>query len=253
MRKFAVAAALLLAFAGETLAWGPEGHSVVAEIAQRRLSPKASAMVEQLLGKGHSLSSIASWADDERTVRPATGNWHFVDMPLAATRYDPQRDCKDDPKKGDCIVAELDRLRSELRCARDKDDKIEALKFAVHFFGDLHQPLHAIGDDAGGNGIVVDVFMRGIKACTGKCEPQHVPSNFHKAWDEDLINMIVWDWGAYVDRLEGGWLKSAEARQEAADLKGATIGHATIVKWAEATHATAVKVWTNAAHRQRAR
>jgi hypothetical protein len=118
MRKFAVAATLLLAFAGETLAWGPEGHSVVA--AQRRLSPKASAMVERLLGKGHSLSSIASWADDERTVRPATRNWHFVDMPLAATRYDPQRDCKDDPKKGDCVVAELDRLRSELRCARDK-------------------------------------------------------------------------------------------------------------------------------------
>ena len=61
-----------------------------------------------------------------------------------------------------------------------------------------------------------------------------MPSNFHKAWDEDLINMIVWDWGAYVDRLEGGWLKSAEARQEKPPTSSATIGHATIVKWAEA-------------------
>jgi hypothetical protein len=70
-----------------------------------------------LLGNGHSLGAIASWADDERSKRPETGNWLFVDVPLAGTTYDPARDCKADAKKGDCVVAELDRLRSTLAAA----------------------------------------------------------------------------------------------------------------------------------------
>jgi len=119
-------------------------------------------MVEHLLGNGYALAAIASWADNMRLLRPATANWHFVDIPIAADTYDPARDCKPDAKKGDCAVAELDRLREELRCAPDKD-KAEALKFAVHFVGDIHQPLHTVGDAIGGNAITVDVFMRGQK------------------------------------------------------------------------------------------
>jgi len=241
MRKIALSAALLCLFGTQAFAWGPEGHSIVAEIAQRRLSPKAERMVKHLLGKGGSLSSIASWADNIRFFRPATANWHFVDIPLASTAYDPARDCKPDTKNGDCVIAELDRLRNDLRCGKDDAEKAEALKFAVHFVGDIHQPLHTVLEEGGGNGIAVDVFMRGIKNCSGKCEPQHLASNFHKAWDEDLIHNIVWDWGAYVDRLEGGWLKSADAKTEAADRS--PIGHASFVKWAEETHKDAIVVW----------
>jgi nuclease S1 len=224
MRKLALSAAFICAFGAQAVAWGPEGHSTVAEIAQRR-----------------SLASIASWADNVRFFRPNTANWHFVDMPIASTAYDPQRDCKADPKKGDCVIAELDRLRNDLRCAKDDAAKAEALKFAVHFVGDIHQPLHTVSDAIGGNTIAVDVFMRGQKSCSGKCEPEHMASNFHKAWDSDLINKMVWDWGNYVDRLEDGWLKSAEAKQEAAET--APVDHATIVEWAEETHKDAIAVW----------
>ena len=52
---------------------------------------------------------------------------------------------------------------------------------------------------------------------------------------------MVWDWGAYVDRLEAGWLTSDEAKQEGADHS--PIDRATIVKWAEETHKAAEKVW----------
>ena len=31
-------------------------------------------------------------------------------------------------------------------------------KFLVHFVGDVHQPFHAIGEAAGGNGIAVTEF-----------------------------------------------------------------------------------------------
>jgi hypothetical protein len=88
----------LLASTGAAFAWGQEGHSIVAEIAQRRLSPTAAAEVERLLGKGHSLASVASWADDQRAARPGSYNWHFVDIPVADTTYDPATECKPDPR-----------------------------------------------------------------------------------------------------------------------------------------------------------
>ena len=241
MRTVVLSAVLVCGLNAQAVAWGPEGHSVVAEVAQRRLSPQAAQMVERLLGNGGSLAAVASWADNMRVLRPSTGNWHFVDIPIAVATYDAARDCKANPKRGDCTVAELDRLRNELRCGKDENAKIEALKFAVHFVGDIHQPLHTVAEAAGGNGIVVDVFMRGQKDCGGPCELTHMTSNFHKAWDGDLINKMVWDWGAYVDRLEAGWLKSADAKQEQ-DANGAT-DHAAIVKWAEDTHKAAEKVW----------
>src|SRR5580704_18937180 len=227
MRSFTLAAAVTGALAGPALAWGPEGHSIVAEVAQPRLNAPAAQMVAKLL-KGRSLASIASWADDTRDTRPATAQWHFVDIPLDVATYEPARDCKPDAQNGDCIVAELGRLRHELRCATG-NDQVEALKFAVHFVGDIHQPLHTVLEDKGGNDIAVDLLMRGF-TCGRTCEPSEIATNFHAAWDFGLIEKVVWDWGAYVDRLEDGWLKSAEATRPG-------IEGGTVVDWAEETHA----------------
>ncbi len=97
----------------QALAWGPEGHSIIAELAQRRLSPRMAAEVERLPGPGQSLASVASWADDVRDVRPEIYNWHFVDLALAEDRYAAAKHCHAS-EKGDCIVAELERLQVAL-------------------------------------------------------------------------------------------------------------------------------------------
>ena len=65
------------------------------------------------------------------------------------------RDCKPDPAKGDCVVAELGRLKKELSGAPTNEAKVEALKFTVHFVGDVHQPLHTVLEKRGGNGVDV--------------------------------------------------------------------------------------------------
>ena len=237
MRTMGLAVFLILALVENALAWGQEGHSIVAEVAQRRLSPQASTMVEQLLGRGHSLASVASWADDIRDERPETYNWHFVDIPIAIGRYDPTKVCKPGDK-GDCAVAELDRLKGELRCASG-DKKIDALKLAVHLVGDIHQPLHTVDEARGGNEIHVDIFMRG-KTCTGTCKPTASPSNYHAAWDSDLINKEAWNWGAYVDCLEAGWLKTPEAQNSGQD---SGIDGGTPADWVVETHHAAQAVW----------
>jgi hypothetical protein len=233
MKTIWFAALLALFPAHQAIAWGQEGHSVVAEIAQRRLSPQAAAAVARLLGRGHSLASVASWADDVRDARPDTSRWHFVDIPLASDRYVAAEHCAPSPQ-GDCAIAELDRLKSALRCGRGANTRLEALKFAVHVVGDLHQPLHTVDEQRGGNAIPVQVQLRGL-VCSQACKAP-LASNFHLAWDSDLIHAAVWDWGAYVDRLESGWLKSGEARTRQA-------AGGRPVDWALETHAAARTVW----------
>jgi hypothetical protein len=67
---WALVAALLLPM--QASAWGPEGHSTIAELAQHRLSPRAAAEVERLLGPGRSLASVGSWGG--RRARRSTGD-----------------------------------------------------------------------------------------------------------------------------------------------------------------------------------
>lgn len=192
-------------------------------------------MVERLLGRGASLASVASWADDIRDERPETYNWHFVDIPVKRRTYDPRRHCKP-AKGGDCIVAELARLRNELRCAATDELKKDALRYAVHFVGDIHQPLHTVADARGGNSILVDIEIHELK-CTRSarnCKLFVASRNLHAVWDETLITSTTWNWGAYVGRLEEGWLKTPAAQ-------GADGGNA--LDWALETHAAANEVW----------
>jgi S1/P1 Nuclease len=51
MGKLVLACLIQFALLTQAHAWGPEGHSIVAEIAQRRLSPEAAAKVQEILGR----------------------------------------------------------------------------------------------------------------------------------------------------------------------------------------------------------
>jgi hypothetical protein len=223
--------ALLFLRPTAAFAWAQDGHSIIAEIAQRHLSANASRSVASVLGRGHSLASVSSWADEVRDSHPETANWHFVNIPVAANDFRPARDCPSGPR-GDCIVAELERLASELRCAPTRKAKREALMYAAHFVADLHQPLHTVGDATGGNDIMVELRLP-PRNCRRNCAPRAMTKNFHAVWDETLISGTVWNWGAYVARLESGWLK----HHAMADASG------SVRDWALDSHAVAQRVW----------
>ena len=59
MRPFALSVALICTLVGTASAWGPQGRSIVAEIAQEHLFVPAANKINKLL-KGRSLVSIAS-------------------------------------------------------------------------------------------------------------------------------------------------------------------------------------------------
>ena len=112
----AVGSIILVMPTRSALAWGAEGHAVVADIAEAHLTEVARRQVRALLdveGKTN-LDQIASWADMVRLQRRDTGPWHYVDIPLAADRYDRARDCGD----GQCVVAKIDEFESRHARAR---------------------------------------------------------------------------------------------------------------------------------------
>ncbi len=229
-RKSVWALALLLSCmnAAPVFGWGVEGHRIVARTAQRNLSAKARQEILRLLQRGETLESVASWADTIRNSRPETKNWHFVDIPVSANAYDPARDCPRTPF-GDCIINALTESRAILADAgrlesfrnvlanpqESRQARAEALKFLVHFIGDLHQPLHCADDhDRGGNDVLVTFFG--------------VSTNLHKVWDTNIIAR------AGLNQTANRVLTVASAQETG------VLAQETFVDWALESHQLAV-------------
>lgn len=152
------------------LAWGKAGHRVVTTLATNLLTPEARNQVTDLLGPGVTLAEISTWADEVRSSRPNTGPWHYVNIPRDATACDVTRDCA----RG-CVVSAIEQSFRLLQdTSKDRTVREEALRWIVHFVADLHQPLHVVGEDRGGND--VRLLFRGRQ------------TNLHRLWDGDLID-----------------------------------------------------------------
>jgi len=177
---------LLLIVPLPAYALGPEGHEVIARIAADNLSPAAHLRISQLLGGDAPTLMVldSNWADEIRADRPETTNWHFVNIEIGSKGYDPRRDCARD----DCVVAQIAHDVAVLRDPKTPHAaKLDALRFLIHFVGDLHQPLHAADrHDKGGNNLVVLLNKR--------------RTNLHRVWDEDLVEAL----GPDVNQVAGG-------------------------------------------------
>jgi hypothetical protein len=233
MRRFILAGLICLA-TGPASAWVQDGHSIIAEIAQRLLAhdaPAIASKIQTILGPGVSMASIAMWADDYKWENPTTQRWHFVAIPIEEDDYDASRDCVVDPKEGDCIVAELERLKSQMRCAKG-DEQRKALMLAVHFVGDVHQPLHTVKEKRGGTYSKVQVSMDGAR-CKDWCPASE---SLDDVWSGTLINNTSYNWGQYVTRLENGWLKDH-------DVPGSELDGGGPAQWAIETHKVAQEIW----------
>lgn len=201
---------VLLSLAPGALAWSGKGHRAIAELAEQQLSADTRHTVSGLLADEPSaaLASIASWADEVRDQQAwrHTGRWHFINFPRGECRYVAERDCPE----GRCIVAALEAQRAILRDrAAERARRVEALKFVVHFVGDIHQPLHAgYGFDRGGNDTQIRFNRMG--------------SNLHALWDGLLIDSLELEFPALLQRLAEQPLPAAGA-----------VGAGSAARWAE--------------------
>ncbi|WP_368561604.1 S1/P1 nuclease [Pseudoxanthomonas sp. UTMC 1351] len=187
---FLLTAALLIPAPAH--AWGALGHRLVARLAYDQLTPQARAQIAELLSGEvePTLAGIANWADDLRGNDPdlgkRTSRWHYVNIGSHDCVYEATRDCR----KGDCVIEAIQRQSAVLADrSKPKAERLQALKFVVHFVGDVHQPLHASNtNDRGGNDFQVNYRGQG--------------SNLHSVWDSGLLKSARLSEDAYLRHLQ---------------------------------------------------
>ncbi len=162
---------LVLLSSSTVFAWGPTGHRVVGEIAEKHISVKTLSKVRGIL-KGETLARVSTWPDEiksEPTKYSHTFNWHYTD-------WKDDQDHHDHETSSGKLIPALEEQIATLKDDKKSDaEKAFALKFLVHLIGDLHMPLHVgNGVDQGGN--FCRVFF------------QNSRTNLHAVWDEDMIN-----------------------------------------------------------------
>ena len=197
---FVVLAFLLHAPAAR--AWGCKGHETVAIIAEAHLTPAAKALAYKILGSGpidpalsryckepnlDAFADASTWADDERQIKPETAPWHFIDIPRGAPESLLSQFC---PPATGCITSAL---AAQIEILRDPNappqSRADALRYVIHFVGDIHQPLHdTTNNDEGGNCVPVTFFGKAPQernTATESYSPKH-----HAVWDTNINDQL---------------------------------------------------------------
>ena len=148
---------------------------VVAEIAYNHLSPAVKAKCDALIAVPLTFASTAStnfvtaasWADDFKS-QLGTGTSHYIDLPLCISGY-LGNNCADGTSTNNAppgvpnVVTALNQNIATLQNpSATLTDQATALRYVLHFVGDIQQPLHASNGistshpppsgDGGGNG-----------------------------------------------------------------------------------------------------
>lgn len=166
-------------------AWNATGHMVIAAVADRFLTPEVRAEVARLAKIGATDQNgdpygAAVWADDVRSGRPESAPWHYISLYF-------RKDGKPvlgKPVEENVVVA-IKRFTAILSDHSKPDaERAEALRYVMHFVGDIHQPLHAVSfesdtlpqGDKGGNSYAI----LPAKRFAGM---ERAPNQLHSLWD----------------------------------------------------------------------
>ncbi|KAF1915584.1 phospholipase C/P1 nuclease domain-containing protein [Ampelomyces quisqualis] len=211
----------LIVLPGYVNAWGSLGHTTVAYLAQNLVCDKTAKFAQQLLNDSSPayLANVATWADSYRN-EPGGGFssvYHYIDAldnPPESCNIDYERDC---PEEG-CIVSAIANYSSR---AFEKNigiiEQQKALKWVIHFVGDIHQPLHVENIAVGGN--LINVTFYGAK------------TNLHSIWDTAIpqkavgnfsqTNALSWANNLTAEIKHGQYMKESRTWLKRIDAKEA--------------------------------
>ncbi|KAH8895960.1 S1/P1 nuclease [Thozetella sp. PMI_491] len=216
-------------------AWGVLGHATVAYIAQNFVTSDVKTWAQGILADTSTsyLANVASWADTYRAT--TAGAWsapfHFIDAedsPPSSCNVDYDRDCG----SSGCSVSAIANYTQRVGDGRLSAANInQALKFLVHFVGDITQPLHDEALDVGGNTIIVTF-------------DGYDDDNLHADWDtympekliggDTLADALSWA-TTLTTQINSGSYSSLKASWIAGDDVGDVVTTAT--RWASDANA----------------
>ena len=132
------------------LCWGAGGHMIVAQIAYARLNSRAKAEVDKLIGlriepaaiteKSLDFVNASHWPDDLRPDKAFANTLplHFVNFPFTPDHTKLPAELPE----AENIITALNKYVDVLKSSSDDQQRAQALRFIIHFVGDIHQPLH---------------------------------------------------------------------------------------------------------------
>lgn len=173
-------------------------------------------MVQKLLGDnpidpklkrwcGNATSDLmvdaSTWPDDVRNDRN-NGPWHYIDIPRGKHKGSLEEYCD----AHGCVTRAIEEQRAILK---EKSatflKRAEAIRYLIHFVGDLHQPLHAVNNgDKGGNCVPVKYFHHEPLPNPTHPEREDFSPNLHQIWDTEIVerDMEISDAHRYADELD---------------------------------------------------
>ena len=196
MRKLRSLLALVMAafLSLPSFGWWETGHRTVARIAAAHLTPAARTRVAQIFEVADTPEAVAdamalasTWPDETKK-QTKTDAWHYVDLTLQDKKKDLPKRCPEQ----NCITDRIELFERQLagKTTGPTDiSELDALRYLIHFVGDVHQPLHTISDaDLGGNCEQIEPFERA--------------KNLHALWDGGLVNALSPDDKELAARLD---------------------------------------------------
>lgn len=228
---FITAAIFLGSLTQLTNAWGSLGHETIAWIAQSYVDSTTKSTVQSILASTQPdyMANVSTWADTYRYT--SGGRWsaplHYIDAndnPPDTCSVDYDRDCGEEG----CSVSAIVNYTSILLDDGSSDSvKLDAMRFLIHFVGDLHQPLHDEKLEEGGNDI--EVTYDGEE------------TNLHHIWDTEIVEQLA-D-GADAEEFAKNLTASIDARDYGWDVEdwmaGASLNDtlSTVMGWASEANA----------------
>lgn len=196
------------------------GHITIAYLASNFVEPQTAHYFQTLLRNdtGDYLANVATWADSIRYSKWGhyTGVYHFIDAkdsPPDSCNVDLARDCKAEG----CVVTAIQNYTTQVLDPHlPVWLRAQAVKFVVHFVGDIHQPLHDEDIARGGNGI--HVLWEGSEL------------NLHHVWDSSIAERWV---GGRVGRGRKPYVRALEWAGELAGKIEDGVFAAEREKWLE--------------------
>lgn len=175
-----IAAALIAVLTPPAYCWDKYAHILTAEVAYEEMTPAARTQVDAILAtlqqdphvsgledkyKPYNAITVAAWMDDMRMSRRDTApghtaefnTWHYVDLPddpMTPADVHAKFDSADDPNAYEILVDKC--LKAIDDPAMPAADRARYVGMFFHLAGDIHQPLHAIGRQKGGNEYQID-------------------------------------------------------------------------------------------------
>ena len=227
-------------------AWGRDGHFITARLANSLLDKNGRNLLTDLLADGvNSIEEIfcnaSVWADhvsDSRQYRWSK-SLHYINIPDGVCdgfRFD--RECA-----SNCTVSAIIRFAQIVEdVTSTRSNRIDSLRFLIHFIADLHQPLHvSFGRDKGGSLLKIvpptslkrDRFGNPISSIS-----------LHSAWDTDIIHYLLnkrsVDWKQLADDMSANASFTSSEDDELASLTRIANSSADITCTAAYVHDTGV-------------